>query len=1460
MPTGLFDDIVQPVGKTGLFDDLVSETPTEEAPSVLQQIGQGATPKGLYQSVGKAFNLIGQGASAIGEGARRFAYTSQGYEAPTNQVLQAGQTFLPIPMAHDPETPAIPAGVLQMLEGLFTPENVATAPFAIGRTLAPRVAQGAFASQMIPAALESAQIAGSSSAPSRQRFIEGTKALLGAGLSASLAKGAATPEAVKPSGLKPVDFRDIESIAAQERGYGITEGKRASQSVPQVIGEQRQRQVFYEPPAPEIIRPTVIGQPPVEPSGGEISYRLPAGGYSIPSARQSALPQPEGPRIIEAPSEGVTGPEAASYRRPQNPPTQAEYERQQGKRSVEEGLTQPSGYYTGSEQLPYAKEAQYPPEGGPQGTLSKLQSSRILAGKEGVRAIQSDNPPMGTGEPNTQAKSIVEPKPEIVKLSPSKIKNKLGDPMGTTYRATQSDFDLYNQAQTKMKEIMSGDPLMEKPETASALQEAMKQNETIKNKYGGMPPQPPAEPAQGSKLYSAPGMLFDPQFYKETAKGAKDVGKFLIDKYSEPLLETLGQKGGPTSKKVTEEAGQIISRHKELYGELTPTLDKAKKQLGSLTGAGTQWTRKLNNVTEGSAFNNFFGALEKATPVPANASRAMRLASDANLEGGRMAQRANPGFIATGKPQRMLTSVGYDFIVKGGKGLENLIEGVAKLNGKSVQQVKTFFENWGKDLRDPAASVAWLEAINQDFTREFPRTVTHVKTPTGWHEVVIADPFNYLENMAQRISSATAFRETYPLVKDSSGKWVSSGIVEASREAVKKENGDVTAYDNLMRTLQGHPLDTFKGSLSSTASTIGSIIGSPLKALMLSANAPVNIGELVSGAPQVFLGYGNFARAVKELAQDKTLWDQMELIGARNKAQVNMSFDPSAPARSISRIGANSIRKVTGQQFLNEVQEGMSGIDAKVYIDRIKNKEMSQYGLDEAHALFRMMGWTKEQATKMVQGDPKLLQQFQTKAAGWLTGGNKAMAEMSRLGVSRAFNSAFWFHSYPQTRLNQLRSNWKNLVDDTQAYLKNPTKKNFTPMGHNLGFLMKQLAVGAPIQGAITLGTLALITGGVYGLTQIGKDAKEDPINFYLDTITSNYGGPLAVLRKLAQNAKDGDSLEKELSNLSPPVTVAKELYDMGLKTGRYEGLDTGESISKFLESKTPATKAFKTGMAVFGLSETDLELQTAIKAFYKWRREQPGFKQGSGGGGTPEQIELRTHMKKVKKALEDGSDWVAELKKVSNLKAASRSLQAGTLLELQGKALSPEQLTALRTRIGGKLVDKLLTRDAMIREVARTLNEKDASGNRVSVDALKQPTGGLALDRTTEAQRSQSVSGRISQGLRSYLQSNEVSSLSYAPSVTMAGKKETLLDPAQAKIMEEFFVADLERLVGPLVTNDLLNKRSLAQRQTIISSRIEGARKLAEARMRKVLTQVTPLSNEVFKSTLKLEPLLEPK
>lgn len=77
-------------------------------------------------------------------------------------------------------------------------------------------------------------------------------------------------------------------------------------------------------------------------------------------------------------------------------------------------------------------------------------------------------------------------KPEVARLSTSRFKNPLtGDPMGTTYHATPADWAKWQEVQADFAKAKA------EGKDLSEVQDILKRNEAIKNKYGGMPPEAP---------------------------------------------------------------------------------------------------------------------------------------------------------------------------------------------------------------------------------------------------------------------------------------------------------------------------------------------------------------------------------------------------------------------------------------------------------------------------------------------------------------------------------------------------------------------------------------------------------------------------------------------------------------------------------------------------------------------------------------------------------------------------------------------------------------------------------------------------------------------------------------------------------------------------------------------------------------------------------------------------------
>ena len=287
--------------------------------------------------------------------------------------------------------------------------------------------------------------------------------------------------------------------------------------------------------------------------------------------------------------------------------------------------------------------------------------------------------------------------------------------------------------------------------------------------------------------------------------------------YSQWLSPVIRAKGGEAGARAADVSDKVIDRQKALYGTLTPTLDPARELAGGSTRvpvigqvpnprqiAANTWLDKLSNpVSKFTGIRNVVGAMEGTAPMPANVRPVIAAAKRADAAA--MAVLAPVVRMqASGKFQRNLSAFGYDMIAEGEshpqwrrwtgdtallnqphlnqiraqynqnairQNAHNAARGFATppiqplpmlSKADAVRQFRAFVKEWGDTLKDPTADPNYIEKINQDYQRLYPRAITDVRTPLGWQEVIHAHLPNYLEAVAQRASWTRAFREQYP--------------------------------------------------------------------------------------------------------------------------------------------------------------------------------------------------------------------------------------------------------------------------------------------------------------------------------------------------------------------------------------------------------------------------------------------------------------------------------------------------------------------------------------------------------------------------------------------------------------------------------------------------------------------------------------------------------------------------
>jgi hypothetical protein len=615
--------------------------------------------------------------------------------------------------------------------------------------------------------------------------------------------------------------------------------------------------------------------------------------------------------------------------------------------------------------------------------------------------------------------------------------------------------------------------------------------------------------------------------------------------------------------------------------------------------------------------------------------------------------------------------------------------------------VRAFFKRWKTLLDEPSTDTAALERINQDFARKFQNVVTHVKVGEvfggRWEPIMHADLFNYLENTARRATHVRSFRESYP---------VGSPMLRAALRSARNELP--AAYqpdlDAVVRALQGHPTDNFSvGPLAPGTPTghafrfLNQTLGNAMARMVLTGQMMTQAGETIAGATPTFLGYDRYLRALTKYRQ---LYPELERQGRVNRLIYDMSWDPTQKIRSATRIGSNAVSRAFAESFLNELQEGSAAATAALVAEDIRTGRLSEWDRKMLPVTFKAMDFSESQAAAMMAGDVALLDQFQSKAASWLTSGNKAIAEGSRIGANRLFNSVFRFQSYPMMKMNQFLRLGRVA---RQAFESGTTAQKVAATR-----MMGRFMFHGIMQGAITTGITALAFEALYGAKIRKQEAQDNLFGFVLESFLATLSGPAYLVFRGARFGGLRGIGEQALRSMFP-YTMVMDLIDMAQGQGQYRDLDAGDRLLKYVAQKVPGTRPMVAALAAVGLSQKNVKLETARKAFYRWRREQPGVKSWKEQEqGDDEGRQFRTHMKQAVVGLQNGDletyrDAMAEAMGVpgKSLKAAKSSLKSRKVLQFNGKKLDADQMQSLRNRIGDEPVDRLRYYDLMLDRAA---------------------------------------------------------------------------------------------------------------------------------------------------------------
>ena len=815
--------------------------------------------------------------------------------------------------------------------------------------------------------------------------------------------------------------------------------------------------------------------------------------------------------------------------------------------------------------------------------------------------------------------------------------------------------------------------------------------------------------------------------------------------YSGWMSQRLREGGGVRANEFADISEKVIDSSKKYLGEMsTNTGDAALQEAGKFGGrdiAGMQMA--MVNTTpsgEGSAtkfFNSFkvvdplrapnaaigntAGALEGTIPIPAYARKLTQLSRAANLEAGQNTAMVTPGFIPSGAMERHATPLGID-IIRAGDGplFWSLVNGEAAANGKTPSSVARLYRVLKKVYDDPMPDIGQLDRVNQDFKRLLPRAVTHVRVPGrgpfgGWQEVRHNNIYNYIKATQQRAAHVRAFREQFPnseLGRAAYTKFREDILNEPNPNTGGPEGKNTTAiaanFDALSRALQGHPTDQYGGfakpsevmrpgdRIPETARFLNNTVGNLLAKMVLTRQMVTQLPELIAGSAPRYLGARNY---VEGLVKAREFYAQLEREGAVNRVMYDWSFDQNSPIKSAFRIAGNALSRGFMEQFLNEYQEAAAAATARIAADRISAGTLSKWEKRMLPNTFKAMGFQPDQINALMQGDPAVADMFVRRASAFLTSGNKHLAEGSRIGANRTINSIFRFQSYPMMKANQLRQDIGNFLE--------------APKGAAKAVAAEQLAYnlfGNTLQGALTAGLMAA-TASVVGLGIKGREAKDKPVRFLLESYMAAQSGPLYLLWG-AVGRTGWSGFSEQASRMVFPFAMGMEISDFVNGNARYKHLEPDERVATFLRAKMPGLQPIRLGLSVTGLSHDNPDYDAARNGFRRWREQyfKDDSEPGKAWSGTRETQEFRKQMLRAKQALIRGEgekylEAILRAEGAQDAQSAAASLRSRKVLTAPDrKALDLEQIDDLIDRIGPKAFNILEASDNMLEEAAESL------------------------------------------------------------------------------------------------------------------------------------------------------------
>jgi hypothetical protein len=254
---------------------------------------------------------------------------------------------------------------------------------------------------------------------------------------------------------------------------------------------------------------------------------------------------------------------------------------------------------------------------------------------------------------------------------------------------------------------------------------------------------------------------------------------------------------------------------------------------------------------------------------------------------------------------------------------------------------------------------------------------------------------------------------------------------------------------------------------------------------------------------------------------------------------------------------------------------------------------------------------------------------------------------------------------------------------------------------------MSRYLFGTALAGQLQYFLLALVTGGWDGLEIAWNEMKAHPWESALESFSyAMFAGPYGSIIRMA-SGNDGQPIAEQVFSATLPGFVIDQTVRMFAGAGQYGNMEWHERAAHWFNRMIPVSKVVNTTIAItgFGHSRENLKMDTAIKAYWRWRFNSDRRPSTGDRGSVEDDVrQFRIGMRQAYEARMRWDDPRPGIEKALGAKgkdasSVRRSILGKRLLNrtVAGRAWAYEDTQDLINTIGQNAYETLQKHDAIL-------------------------------------------------------------------------------------------------------------------------------------------------------------------